>query len=135
MKLQFGLITLSSVLLALVGAHTTTTGSCPVRDSNLSKERFNQTAFGGLWFEYLYDKDFREEVSYECSSWNLLSMGNGSYDLLQNALNKTSNVTGFYRHRVNCGEQGSADSQRCELTTKQALTVVHKYTTDRPRNF
>ncbi len=48
-------------LLSLVSAHKMEAGACPKYESNMPDERFNFTRFGGLWFEYLLDPDFKEE--------------------------------------------------------------------------
>ena len=62
-------------------------GSCPKFPASVAPERYNSTKAAGLWYEYMYDLDFREDGTYECSSWNLLTIGDGNYQLLRHSLN------------------------------------------------
>ena len=134
---------ISAVILAIlniVGAHQMKSGACPAYESNLSSERFNGTKIGGLWFEYLYDKDFKEDLSYECASWNLLWIEEGRYEVLKNAINRTSDDVNsvMSRHKLNCGFKGNKDNenpQKCTYVSTAAPSIIHEWTLNRPRTF
>ena len=135
MKTTFAL---AIVLATLLGAQAHTMkffSGCPTYTSAMSSDRFNQTAFGGLWFEYLYDTDFKEDIEYDCASWNLLAGENGRYDLLFNSQNRTTGASGMLRYNLQCGKEYTPASQTCRLTSRAAPTRVHEWTLNRPRNF
>ena len=133
MKSTFALVI--ATLFAFISAHTTKYfASCPKYESNMSFERFNQTAFGGLWFEYLYDGDFKENSKYECASWNLLSHSEGQYYLLHNSQNRSTGLYAMVQHKMTCGKPYTPESQTCNLKTQDSPTVIHDYTLTRPRN-
>ena len=107
------------VLVSAVIAHKMEAGACPKYQSNLADESFNFTQFGGLWFEYLYDKDFKEDSPYECASWNLLHVEDGSYELLHNAVNRTvgKDLAMMNRQKMKCGDEKKQNIQNCTLIT------------------
>ena len=119
MKSIYTLVALS----AIVNASSMISGPCPSYSPNLSYERLNHTAMGGLWYEYTYTNDYRQDGKYECASWNLLAHSPNTtytdtrYDLLHHSMNKTTNDTGFNRFGLTCGAEGTKDATSCVLKT------------------
>ena len=134
MKAIFAL-TLSTIL-SVTSASSMSMGSCPKYESNMAPERFNHTKFGGLWYEYMYNNDYRQKNQYECASWNLLAHKDSShYDLLANSRNNTSDITVYNRYHLWCGAEGTQEAQTCEFKTQEPASIVHKMTIQKPREF
>ena len=128
-------------LIAVLQASSLIPGPCPTYEPSISHERLNHTAMGGLWYEYAYTSDYRQDAQYECASWNLLVHTPNSthkdtrFDLLHHSMNKTADKTNFAKFELNCGEEGTKSSLDCSLKTQNAPTKIHEMTVARPRNF
>ena len=48
-------------------------GPCPTSfESNIPLEEFKTKPLTGLWFEYVWDKNFDDGFDYTCSMWTIL---------------------------------------------------------------
>ena len=63
-------------------------GACPARDQNKSLESFDRYSMAGLWYEYVWDSSFAQDLAYKCSTWIVLSdeadKGPGQYVVYNN---------------------------------------------------
>ena len=51
----------------------TSDGACPKTfESNIPIEEFKSKPLTGLWFEYVWDKNFDDGFDYGCSMWTVL---------------------------------------------------------------
>ena len=130
-----------SAILDVTQASGMKPGPCPSFTSQMPSDRLNHTKLGGLWYEFAYTADFTEELPYDCASWNMLMHSRNStdqpsnFEVLHHSMNKTTGKTDFQKHSMTCPTEFSAASQSCLLKTKDAPTVLHEYTFDKPRKF
>jgi hypothetical protein len=48
-------------------------GACPSHfESNISQSEFETKPLTGLWFEYLWEKNYDDGFDYKCSMWTVL---------------------------------------------------------------
>ena len=92
MQSTFKLLSAAAVALT-ANAGELKPGACPARDQNKSADNFNRYSMAGLWYEYVWDKEFGESYDYKCSTWIVLNdeneNGDGAYVIYNNMINKT----------------------------------------------
>ena len=93
-------------------------GFCPTFESNIPNSEFNHTNLGGLWYEYIFQKDY-STYNFECATWNILVKNRDnstalepvSFDLLHHEINKTdNNASSFTMINYECGPPGSSSA-------------------------
>ena len=64
---------IATSLLAVAATAKIHEGSCPSTvESNIPLETFSAKPLTGLWFEYVWDKEFDDGFDYKCSMWTVL---------------------------------------------------------------
>ena len=100
---------ITASIISLVSASGMLSGPCPTYEANMKPERLNHTMMGGLWYEYLYTSDYKENRPYDCASWNMLSHATNEthkdtrFEVLHHSLNRTTEKTEFLRQSMTCG--------------------------------
>ena len=63
----------AAALISQVAVAKKSEGACPKTfESNIPLELFQTKPFTGLWFEYVWDKNFDDGFDYSCSMWTVL---------------------------------------------------------------